>query len=594
MGQGTSLLWAAFRAGIRLETDCGGLSRCGKCKVIAPKGVSPLNPREREHLTPLEVRNKVRLACQAFIRAPAEVTLLSAPSGKGQILEEGISPSVLIQPAIEKYYLNLTEEDLKREQPVYRIIEDSLLACGIRKPALDFSCLKALPLLLSNNQGRLTAIVRSSEVIGFETGDTTDRCYGLAVDIGTTTVVGYLIDLNQGRLIGVDSGLNKQSDQGSDVVSRIEYALNIGEGLKQLQEAVIATINSIIEKLCYLGDISSDYLYSLVIVGNTPMNHLFWGMSPRFLSRFPYNPLTTGALCVPSSNLGIKMSPLGRVFSLPLVSGFIGSDTVGVVLATGLHKSRVPRIAMDIGTNGEIVITDGKTLAACSVAAGPAFEGAHIQCGMRAASGAIDRVSLDGDEVRYHVIDDVPPKGICGSGLVDAVAAMLQAGLITFDGRLLSGEEIANTAYARLMNREKFNQFLLTGQRNKGPGKEVVITQKDIREVQLAKGAMRAGIKILLDKLGLQEEDVREVYLAGAFGNYINPESATAIGLLPDFKKCKVTQVGNAAGSGAKMALLSTKALKTAARIAEQIEYVELARVPEFQKEFVKGMLLPI
>jgi len=296
---------------------------------------------------------------------------------------------------------------------------------------------------------------------------------------------------------------------------------------------------------------------------------------------------------MPSEGMGIKMSPFGRVFSLPLVSGFIGSDTVGVVLSTGLHRSRVPKMAIDIGTNGEIVLTDGKVMLACSCAAGPAFEGAHIECGMRGVSGAIDRVDFAENKVRCHVIDEVPAKGICGSGLVDAIAGMVRAGLMTSDGRLLTKEDAPDSPYARLLKHGKYNHFIVSSSKRAAGAMDVVINQKDIRELQLAKGAMMAGIRILMDRLGLGEEDIREVYLAGAFGNYIRPESALAIGLLPVLPKARITQVGNAAGSGAKMALLSTRALKEAGKIAEQIEYVELAKIPDFQQQFVKGMVFP-
>jgi uncharacterized 2Fe-2S/4Fe-4S cluster protein (DUF4445 family) len=317
------------------------------------------------------------------------------------------------------------------------------------------------------------------------------------------------------------------------------------------------------------------------------MNHLFWGISPRFLSRFPYNPVTTGQLCVTAQEQGIAMNHCGKVFSLPLVSGFIGSDTVAVVLSTGLDRSRTPKMAIDIGTNGEIVLTDSKVMIACSCAAGPAFEGAHLQCGMRGAGGAIDRVDFEEDTIRYHVIDEARPKGICGSGLVDAVAGMLKAGLIGSDGRLLSREEIPESPYASMLTKDKYNQLILTGRKLAGSDMEVVITQKDIRELQLAKAAMMAGIKILMEKLGLREQDIKEVYLAGAFGNYVRPASALAIGLLPAFKNASITQVGNAAGSGAKMALLSVRAQKIAAHIAKRIEYVVLANAPNFHQEFM-------
>jgi uncharacterized 2Fe-2S/4Fe-4S cluster protein (DUF4445 family) len=589
--RGTSVLKAAFQAGLRLDAECGGMGRCGKCRVMVTKGVSSITPREREYLTPYDIENKIRLACQANVQASTVVSILSTPSAKDQILEAGVSRTVAFDPAIKKHFLDLDKTDLKNEKPLDQLIRGFLEQTGIRRPILDFSCLKTLPLALQNNTGGVTALLQGRQVLGFEAGDTRDRIYGLAVDVGTTTVVGYLFDLGSGNLVGVNSALNSQASYGSDVVSRIEHAIQNPEGLEQLKAEVVATINRIIEKLCDLKNISNREIYSLYLVGNTPMNHLFWGISPCFLARFPYNPLTVKALGVSAGDTDVQMNPLGRVFSLPLISGFIGSDTVAVILSTGLHKSRLPRMAIDIGTNGEIVLTDGKAMVACSCAAGPAFEGAHIQCGMRGTSGAIDRVYLSDGEIRYHVIDEVPPKGICGSGLVDAVKVMLTAGLLNNNGKLLDREAVANPRLARLIRREKYAQLALTGEHKPIGGEAVVVTRKDISELQLAKGAMRAGINILMDKLGLRESDIREVYLAGGFGNYVNPASAVTIGLLPVFPNAKITPVGNAAGSGAKMALLSTRAYKEAVKIAERVEHVELANIPQFQQEFAKGVL---
>ena len=590
---GTSLLTAARQAGIDLESDCGGLGRCGKCKVVVPGRLTPLTPGEREYLTPFEITQKVRLACQSLVKKPTSVSLLTLPAGKEHILEEGISRAVAFQPHLRKYYLDISAADWKREQTISEIIEHALCQQVTKRPIISLSCLKTLPSLPGNNKVGLTALLKDNEVLALEPGDTTGKIYGMAVDIGTTTVVGYLFDLTQGKLIAVDSSLNKQSVHGSDVISRIDYSLNAPDGLVELQRQVIETVNQIIDRLCLAKGIANTNIYTLVMVGNTTMTHLFWGMSPRFLSRFPYNPLTREGLCMPPEGMGLEMSPFGRVFSLPLVSGFIGSDTTGVVLSTGLHRSRVPKMAIDIGTNGEVVLTDGKVMLACSCAAGPAFEGAHIECGMRGTSGAIDRVDFAENKVRCHVIDEVEAKGICGSGLVDAIAGMVRAELITGDGRLLTREDAPDSPYARLLRHGRYNHFIVSSSKRAAGAKDVVITQKDIREVQLAKGAMMAGIRILMDRLGLEEEDIREVYLAGAFGNYVRPETALAIGLLPVFPKAKITQVGNAAGSGAKMALLSTRALKEAGKIAEQIEYVELAKIPDFQEQFVKGMLFP-
>ncbi|MDH4205454.1 MAG: ASKHA domain-containing protein [Desulfobacteraceae bacterium] len=590
---GTSLLNAAQKAGVSIASECGGMGRCGKCKLVVQKGVSSLSPREREYLTPDEIRQKIRLACRAAVKAPAVVSLLALPSGKEHILEEGVHRSVSFRPFIKKYFLDIRPTDLKKEKPLDKIVEDFLLQQGIKNPVMAFSCLKALPSLIGKDSKGVTALVKDLEVLGFEAGDTSRQIFGLAVDIGTTTVVGYLFDLFQGNLIAVDSALNIQSALGSDVVSRIEYALNTPDGLDRLQNMVADTINHIIENLCSAGGISSGNIYGIVTVGNTSMHHLFLGISPKLLARSPYNPITGRVLWVRANVLKLKVSLMAQVICLPLVSGFIGSDTVGVVLATGLHRSQIPKMAIDIGTNGEIVLTDGKTMIACSCAAGPAFEGAQIQCGMRGVSGAIDRVEFSENSFRYHVIDESPPEGICGSGLVDAVAAMQKAGLVSGDGRLLSKEQAPQTSYSRMLNRGKYKEFVLSAKDRFSGAKEVVITQKDIRELQLAKGAMMAGIRILLNTMGLQEEDVREVYLAGAFGNYLRAESAMAIGLLPVFKNARITQVGNAAGTGAKMALLSTRALNEALRIARRIKYVELAKIPEFQQQFMKGMSLP-
>lgn len=593
VGRGASIMDAARVAGVELESECGGRSRCGKCKVVAPKGVSRLTPREREHLSPGEIKDKVRLACQAKVLARAVVFLPAAPSGREHILEEGVSRAFAFQPFIKKIHLGIAPKDLKRGKAVDETLCDFLGAKGIKNPIMDFATLKTLPSLLYQNQGGVTALMKEGEVLGFEPGDSSTRLFGLAVDIGTTTVVGYLFDLVRGTLVGVASALNKQQLHGADVISRIDFALNEPDGLKRLQGLAVETFNDIIQNLCARGGLASEEIYGLVFVGNTTMNHLFWGMSPRFLSRSPYNPLTTLALSAPPHLLGVKMSPLGRVFSLPLVSGFIGSDTVGVVLSTGIHRARTPKLAIDIGTNGEIVLYDGRSLLACSCAAGPAFEGAQIQCGMRGAGGAIDRVDFSEDAVLCRVIDDEPPMGICGSGLVDAVAGMLREGLITPDGKLLRAGEVANPYYARRLGRKKYNQFVLCRKKKGEGGKEVVITQKDIRELQLAKGAMIAGVRILLQRCDLKEDDIREVYLAGAFGNYVRAESAVAIGLLPVLKNARITPVGNAAGSGAKMVLLSKSAFREAARVAKRIHYVELAKIPTFHQEFMEGMVFP-
>ncbi|MBN2552586.1 MAG: DUF4445 domain-containing protein [Spirochaetales bacterium] len=591
---GTSLLRAAHLAGVELEADCKGAGRCGKCRVIASGGLSPLTPRERDLLTPREVREGMRLACRTFVTGPAVVTSIPRSAGRDSILEEGVSRKVALRPAVAKHLIRLDGSGFRGSRTtVEEGISRLLRRHRLRRAPGDFHCLRSVPAVLRSSAGELTVLASDKEILGFEEGNTTERNYGVAVDIGTTTVVAYLYDLHSGAFVGVDSSLNGQRSFGADVVSRIDHALEDSTGLQHLQQAIIQTIDALIEKLCASYGLSGEDIYTVVLVGNTPMHHFFWGIFPTFLTRFPYNPLTTKTLSIPARDTGLRINPFGRVISLPLISGFVGSDTVAVVLSTGLDRSRVPRLAIDIGTNGEIVLTDGSSMIAASCAAGPAFEGAHIQCGMRGASGAIDRVYLRGRTLHYHVIDDVPPRGICGSGLVDAVAILRGQGLISSDGRLAVPQGFANRALADRLSRQKHVQFFITDPRKTGLPQQVAITQRDIRELQLAKGAIMAGIQILLDRLKLKEHDIREVYLAGGFGNYISPDGAVAIGLIPAFSRAKITQVGNAAGGGARMALLSNPDLEHAVRIAEQIEYVELAKHPDFQKNFVKGMAFP-
>ncbi|RJQ65338.1 MAG: DUF4445 domain-containing protein [Desulfobacteraceae bacterium] len=591
--EGVCLLEAARLAGVGLEGDCGGLGSCAKCRVIAHEGLAPPTVLEQERLDNQDIAQGMRLACQAQVKGPAQVTLLPSSTARHHILEEGVSRAVRLQPALTKHFLPLDVGDWKRSGPLAAMIRERLGREGVRRADFSVRALQSLGAIDPAGQEGLTALLFQNQVLGFEPGDTSGQLWGLAVDIGTTTVVGYLLDLTHGRIAAVASALNEQQIHGADVITRIDYALHHPQGLDRLRELVLSTINGIIERICQQQGLPDQAIYSLMVVGNTTINQLFWGIPPRLLIRPPYNPIAMEGLSASAKEMGLRINPLGMVFSLPLVSGFIGSDTVGVVLATGLHKSRKPRIALDIGTNGEIVLTDGHRMAACSCAAGPAFEGAHIQCGMRGCSGAIDRVDFKHGRIACHVIDEVPHQGICGSGLVDAVSGLLASGLITADGRLLTRQEAAGSPFADRLSEEPLTQFRLTEKMLPPASRQVVITQKDIRELQLAKGAMLAGVSILLDILDLGPEDIHEVLLAGAFGNYVRPRSALGIGLLPTFPRARIRQVGNAAGSGARMALLSQAAIKEAIRIAERIGHIDLARYPDFQHHFLKGLAFP-
>jgi uncharacterized 2Fe-2S/4Fe-4S cluster protein (DUF4445 family) len=425
--------------------------------------------------------------------------------------------------------------------------------------------------------------------------DNSRHAYGMAFDIGTTTIVGYLLDLISGNQVSLSAMMNPQAKFGGDVVSRILHATTTPDGLKGLQDALIVALNEIIEEVSKKTGVSTEQIYEICAVGNTTMHHLLLGLRPSNLTHFPYRPVIREAFAFPAKEIGISIHPEGQFYLLPLIAGFMGSDTVGVVLSTGLHKSKSINLAIDIGTNGEIVLGNRDRVVAASCAAGPAFEGGQIQYGMSGTSGAIDAVAINNrGQVRIRTIDGFAPLGICGSGLVDAVSEMRRKKIIDQDGRLLNKGEIGNGDLAsRMMKADGQAMFLLCEGRGHSHPKRILITQKDIRQLQLAKSAIWAGIQILARTIGIQLKEINEVFLAGAFGNYVKPKSAIHIGLLPCFEKTKITPVGNAAGTGAKMALLSLKERDEANRIAQKIEYIELANHPDFQNEFIKGMAFP-
>jgi uncharacterized 2Fe-2S/4Fe-4S cluster protein (DUF4445 family) len=417
----------------------------------------------------------------------------------------------------------------------------------------------------------------------------------LALDIGTTTIVGYLLDLTSGNQVSLSALMNPQAKFGGDVVSRILHATATPDGLKRLQGVLIAALNEIIREVSKKAGVSTEQIYEICAVGNTTMHHLLLGLRPSSLTHFPYRPVIREAFAFPAKEIGIFIHPQGQFYLPPLIAGFMGSDTVGVVLSTGLHKSKIIKLAIDIGTNGEIVLGNRDRMVAASCAAGPAFEGGQIQYGMPGTNGAIDAVAIkNGGQVRIHAIDGLAPLGFCGSGLVDAISEIRRKGMISRQGQLLNNGGGGHPSLARRIIRfGGQTAFLLWQGKGHSNPKRILITQKDVRQLQLAKSAIWAGIQILTRTIGIQLEEIDEVFLAGAFGNYVNPKSAIRIGLLPHFKKTKITPVGNAAGTGAKMALLSLNEREDANRIAQKIEYIELAKHPDFQNEFIEGMAFP-
>jgi uncharacterized 2Fe-2S/4Fe-4S cluster protein (DUF4445 family) len=419
--------------------------------------------------------------------------------------------------------------------------------------------------------------------------------YGVAFDIGTTTVVGMLWDLNKVRLVDVIALTNPQSAYGADVISRITYSMIDADHLKLLMDKIRECLNKIITEFTLRHPVDPQNIKKATVVGNTTMSHLFLGMDPSSLARAPFEPAFHGPVEKTAAELGLLMDPSASVHLLPNIAGHVGSDIVGVLLASEIKKLPGSRIVIDIGTNGEIVLAHDGRMMVCSTAAGPAFEGARIYQGMRAASGSIESVRIENGDVSVKVIDNAEPIGICGSGLIDAVAQMLDAGLINYKGSILTEEQAAAGGMSpdlakRLRKGENGNEFVLVWKEH---GEDMIITQKDIREVQLAKGAVYAGIVVLMQCLGVEIPQLEQIMLAGAFGSYINKRSILRIGMVPDVTENRITHIGNAAGVGACMALLSEDERQQATLQSNEAEHVELALHPDFEREYINAMYFP-
>ncbi len=413
--------------------------------------------------------------------------------------------------------------------------------------------------------------------------------FGVAVDIGTTTVVAKLIDMKDGKCPATQAALNPQTKYGDDVISRIAYA-QTDEKLTELQKTIIDCINDLIEKLCEQASIDAKQIYEVCAVGNTTMNHIFLKLPIVQLGQAPYEAYSVDAQDVSPKRLYLLMNPAGNIHTVENIAGFVGSDTTAVALATDIDSAEKTSLVIDIGTNGELVLGTEDKLYSASCAAGPAFEGARITCGSRAVDGAIEAVIINDEDIDLDVIGNCPPRSICGSGLIDAVAVMLDLGIIDKTGRFAETEKLKNKLPSAILKRiiqiDGRQAFILAETK----GEKIILTQKDIREVQLAKAAIRAGIKLLQKKANLEDSDVEQVLLAGAFGNYIRPESALKIGLLPDVAVERIRFVGNAAAAGAQMLLLSSQAREKARQLARKIEYVEIAHSEDFQTVFADLM----
>ena len=591
---GTSLKEALKRVKIQISFPCGGKGICGKCRIKLEGKASPLTLAEEKHLSHLE--EGWRLACQTLIEGESRVeihplSLISFP----KILTNKISRKITINPRIKKVHLSLPHPTLEDQIDDLSRVERSLREKGISAPDSDLELIRKIPLFIRKADFKLTAVLSDGKLVEVEKGDTRGNSFGVAFDIGTTSIVGILVDLDTGEEVATNAILNPQVSWGEDVITRISFIQSHPDGLKILQKKVIQAINQIIQSLIKKAKVKRDHIYEATFVGNTVMHHFLLGINPLNLALYPYVPAIQKPVELKASHLGIRINRRGGLFIFPNVAAFVGSDAIGVILATSLftQKDRKLRLAVDIGTNGEIILAKDGRIVCASTAAGPAFEGARISQGMRAEKGAIERVGLKKGRVQVRVIGGGRPRGICGSGLVDAVSELFKERIIDNSGRILF-PPVKEIWDQRVIRKDKSSGFLLVSEKESAARFPIILTQNDIRELQLAKGAIRAGIEILLKKLKLEENQVDEVLLAGAFGSAIDPRSAQNIGLIPSLPKAKVRSVGNAASLGAIMALVSQESWREAEEISRKVEYIELAVFPNFQDTMAEGMIIGV
>ena len=596
---GVTILTAAHAAGVDIEATCGGRGRCTSCRIKFTVGIiPPPTIMDELQLGDTLVREGYRLSCQCRVTDPISVHVSPPVDDQSfQILGAERPPGAPLPMRIDAGVAKtLVHVSLPTEEHHQTSDLEALLAAVGRTPS-DCSpeVLKTLPQALREHGGEATVASFGSRILSVEPGDTHLLAFGLAVDVGTTSVVTSLMELASGEQLASVSSLNPQAVFGGDLMSRIAFAQFDAGNLRKLQTRIIGLLNQHIEQVCRDSGVLAKWIYKVAIVGNTCMHHMLLGIDPSYVGLAPYAPVMRHPLTLAARELYLKVNPEARVCLLPIVAGFVGADAVGVALATRMDESPEIRIAVDIGTNGEVLLGSREHLWACSAPAGPALEGAQIRHGMRAALGAIDRVGFDGRDLTLHTIGEAAAQGICGSGLIDAIAVLLDAGVIDWTGLIDLDrlDRLPPALGARVIKRGDERAVILARPGEHGATQELLLTQDDIRQVQLCKGAIASGAAMLQRIAGVPEDKVAELMLAGGFGNYLSIASAIRIGLIPALAESRVRYVGNAALLGAQLALLSEAERDRAELIARRVEHVSLAAHPDFQDVFVDCMNFP-
>lgn len=583
---GKTLLDASREAGVGVVSLCGGEGWCDSCQVrIASGEVNPPSQSEIDSIGQERINDGFRLACQAIplsdIRIDIPPESLSTPQ---RLQVEGKDFNIPINPAVQAVDLELSPpalDDLRADAARVntRLAEESFQDTRIELPVLE-----VLSDIIRKYKWSARFVLREKEVIGILPSGA--EIFGISVDIGTTKIAVYLVNLSSGEIVGKVGEMNPQIAYGEDIISRISFSMEHKDGREQLQKAIAETLNAKIQELCKLAGIDRGQIVDSVIVGNTAMHHLFTGLPVGQLVFAPYVPALNAAIDFRAKDLGIMIAPGAYIHLLPNIAGYVGADHSAVILSTELWKTKETVLAIDIGTNTEISLVSKGKISSCSCASGPAFEGAHIKHGMRAAPGAIERVQIKDGEIKLFTIDNQAPVGICGSGILDVVAEMKNANLMNEKGAIQAG-----SPFTRL-DAKNLSELLLVPGSESGNHQDITISRKDVNEIQLAKAAIRAGLDILLIEAGIQADDVDRVLVAGAFGTYISVPNAIEIGMFPRIPLSRFQQIGNAAGMGAVQALISIKHRHLISEVIKDVDYIELTTYPTFQELYMKAMYL--
>ena len=596
---GITVYEALEKTDLKIEGECGGNGTCGKCRIRVITALASPDEQEKMLLSPEELARGERLACRTRITKDLVVHTDLKPGKMElfQILKHSPISDIEINPLLAKYPLDVNPPSLDNADSDLSRLRTALGSNHVDLK-ITWRCLSTLYHNLRRSRFKGNAIIHENRLLAWTPPASVTGQYGIVFDIGTTTLVGKLIDMTDGHEVSVISRLNSQSRYGSDVISRIKFVRERKGGLKHLRELLLRDINIIIRRLLSVSHLNPRDIFIAVAAGNTTMQHFLLAVDPSGIAEAPFSPVFTQGVTLRAKEIGIELHPDALLYVMPSKSGYIGGDLISFILASGAFEENTRLVlGFDFGTNGEIFLGNRQRMLTCSTAAGPALEGARISRGMIARAGAIEGVRIEDNQLRLNIIGNIKAKGLCGSGLVDLVGVLLHHGAVDKEGllspqQLKNGDGQFNKRIIKDTGKDTHHFVVATAQQSHNH-KTIHLTQKDIRELQLAKGAIAAGVRILMQQMKIGIKDIDIIYLAGALGNYVNPLSAMRVGLIPFTSTDNIVSLGNAASAGAKMSLLSKKHWQKASDIVKHIEHVELSTTPEFYEEFIESMDFP-